>query len=121
MENKREFLEITKPLNDQEFRFLIIAILNQPVRTTMHITPNLFSKFISEEDNYTIIAEDITKKLGGIDEVERSVVDSWNKMVADTRQIRKYLKLEPFIDTEHPEIIECAIIEKLSTEGTHST
>jgi hypothetical protein len=112
MENKREFLEITKPLNDQEFRFLIIAILNQPVRTTMHITPNLFSKFISEEDNYTIIAEDITKKLGDITGLEQ-FVDCMNDCISDTRQIRKYLKLEPFIDTEHPEITECAIIEKL--------
>ena len=113
MENKKEFLEITKCLTDQEFRFLIVAYFNQPVRKTMHITPNLFSCLLSDEDNYTIISENIINKIGGLIQLERGT-DTLNESIADTRQIRKYLKLEPFTDTEHPEIIECAIIEEQS-------
>lgn len=93
---RKEGLEKTKQLSDQQFRFLFVALCNQCTRDTMRMTPNLFSRFISEEQNNYIITEDILEILGGIEEIE-AVCDLFNATIFDTQKIRQTLEIEPFV------------------------
>lgn len=95
-EKRKEGLEKTKQLSDQQFRFLFVALCNQCTRDTMRMTPNLFSKYVTEEQNNFIITEDILNIIGGMEAIEE-ICDLFNETIFDTRKIRETLKIEPFV------------------------
>lgn len=92
MEEKKKFIRITKDLDDQQFRFLILAIFNQSPQTIQKTLPDLFAPFITDENNCEIIAHEVVSNMGEYDKTERAVY-SFNLSVADTRNIRKWLGL----------------------------
>lgn len=102
--NKQIFLEKTKYLTHEEFRFLFLSLCNCSPRQAMQFTPNLFSQFISQEQNNYLITEDIVHKLGGIEEVE-SLCEQLYDIILTADRMRKTLNIEPYVYQSEEDVL----------------
>lgn len=98
---KSDFLEITKPLNDTQFRYLIITLMNQSYRRCRKHTPTLFDAIDSERANCYRISKEIDKIIP-IDDIEH-IIDCFNDLVMDSTAHRERLQIEEYTFTDKPE------------------